>query len=133
MAKASASPWGTHSDLPHRCRQGCNFSLTERQIPPRDIFSQELSHLNGPNFLGGSTSCCSYVTLSSGTSEVTSCASVSERIHSSSSNCFKVGSFSIFHNINCVLSRKRHSSSESPVAHLIVIRQWAQEHSLATV
>ena len=33
------------------------------------------------------------MTLSSGTSAVTSCASVSERIHSSSSNCFEVGSF----------------------------------------
>ena len=36
------------------------------------------------------------MTLSSGTSVVTSCASVSERIHSSSSNCFVVGSFSVF-------------------------------------
>ena len=79
-----------NSDLPHRSRQGCNFSLTESRKPSRDVLSQELSHLNG------STSCCSYVTLSSGTSAVTSCASVSERIHSSSSNCFEVGSFSFF-------------------------------------
>ena len=43
---------GTHSDLPHRGRQGCNFSLTERQKPPRDTFPQELLHLDGPNFLG---------------------------------------------------------------------------------
>ena len=49
---------------------------------------------------------------------MTSCASVNERIHSVSSNCFEVGS--IFRNISCVLSRKRHSSGKSPVAHLIV-------------
>ena len=49
---------------------------------------------------------------------MTSCASVSERIHSSSSNCFEVGSF--FKHIFCVLSRKRHSSGKSPVAHLFV-------------
>ena len=48
------------------------------------------------------------------------CASVSERIHSSSSNCFEVGSFSVFKNIDCLLSRNRHFSSKSPVAHLIV-------------
>ena len=47
----------------------------------------------GRTFLG-STSCWSYVTLSSGMSVVTSCASVNERIHSSS-NCFVVGSFSL--------------------------------------
>ena len=55
------------------------------------------------------------MTLSSGTSVVTSCASVSERIHSPSSNCFEVGSFSFFRNISCV-----HSSGRSPMAHLIV-------------
>ena len=33
------------------------------------------------------------MTLSSWTSTVISCASVNERIHSSSSNCFEVGSF----------------------------------------
>ena len=49
MAKASAP--GV-PNLPHRCREGCNFSLTERQKSPRDVFPQELSHLNGPNFLG---------------------------------------------------------------------------------
>ena len=40
--------------------------------------------------------------------------------HSSSSNCFEVGSFSFFQNINRVLSRKWHSSGKSPVAQLIV-------------
>ena len=43
--------WGTHSDLPHRSRPGCNFSFTERQQTPRHVFPQELSHLNGTNFL----------------------------------------------------------------------------------
>ena len=43
--------------------------------------------------------------LSSGTSAVTPCASVSERIHSSSSNCFEVGSFSFFKKTSCVLRR----------------------------
>ena len=99
--------WGTNSDLPHRSRQGCNFSLTECHESPRDVFPQELSDLNGPNFL---TSCLSYVTLSSGTSVETSCASVSERIHSSSSNCFLVASFSFFKNFSYVLSRKRQVS-----------------------
>ena len=44
--------WGTHSDLPYRARQGCNFSLAERQKPPRDVFPQELSYLSGPNSFG---------------------------------------------------------------------------------
>ena len=48
-ANASAPPGGTHSDLPHRSRQGCNFSLAEHQKSPRDILLQELYHLNGPN------------------------------------------------------------------------------------
>ena len=69
------------------------------------VFPQELFHL---------------VTLSSGMSVVTSCASASERTHSSSSNCFDVGSFSFFKNISCEVSRKRHSSGKSPVAHSIV-------------
>ena len=68
----------------------------------------------------GSTSCCSHVMLSCGAPVVTSCASVNERNQSSSSNCFEVGSFSFFKNINCVLSKKRHSSGKSPAAHLIV-------------
>ena len=49
-----------------------------------------------------------------------SCASVSDRIHSPSSNCFEVSSFSFFKNMSCVLRRNRHSSSKSPVAHFIV-------------
>ena len=61
-----------------------------------------------------------YVTPSSGMSGVTSCASVSDRIHSSSSNCIVVGSFSSLKDISCVSSTKRHSSEKSPVAHLIV-------------
>ena len=43
--------WGTHSDLPRRSRQGCNFSLTERQKPPHDTFPRELTHLNGVDLL----------------------------------------------------------------------------------
>ena len=49
-----------------------------------------------------------------------SCASINQRIHSSSSNCFEVGSFAFFKNMGCVLRRNRHSSSKSPVAHLTV-------------
>ena len=44
--------WCTNSDPPHRSRGGCNLSFTECQELPRDVFPQELSHLNGPNFLG---------------------------------------------------------------------------------
>ena len=44
--------WGTHSDLPHRCRERCHFSLADGQKSPRDAFPQELSHLDVPNFLG---------------------------------------------------------------------------------
>ena len=47
-----SATWSAHSDLPHRCRAGCNSSLTECQKSPRDVFLQELSHLNGPNFFG---------------------------------------------------------------------------------
>ena len=42
-----SATWSTNSDLPHRSRQGCNFSLTEG----RETFPQELSHLNEPKFL----------------------------------------------------------------------------------
>ena len=88
-----SAAWGTHSDLPHRCRQGCNFSSLSAKSRRETYFRKNSSHLNGPNFFWESISCCSYVTVSSGTSAVTSCASVSERIHSSSWNWFEVGSF----------------------------------------
>ena len=39
MAKGLNATWSTHSDLPHRSRQGCNFSLTECQESPQDVFS----------------------------------------------------------------------------------------------
>ena len=110
-----SATWSANSDPPHRCREGGDLPFTKGQESPRDVFRQELSHPNGPNFLRGSTSCWSYVTLSSGMSVVASCASTNERIHSSSSNCFEVGSFSFFRNINCVMSRKRHSSARAPV------------------
>ena len=52
MAKASAPP-GVLTPI---CRievvKACNFSLTACQESPRDVFPQELSHMNGPNFLG---------------------------------------------------------------------------------
>ena len=95
---------GSNSELP--------FTFTEREEPPRDVFPQEFGHLDGPDW--------SYMTLSSGTSAVISCASVIERIHSSSSNCFKVGSYSFFKNMTCLLRRNRHFSGKSPVAHFIV-------------
>ena len=86
-----STTWGTHSDLPHRSRQGCNFSSLSARSRRETYFRKNSPIWMGRTFLG-STSCCSYVTLSSGTSVVTSCASVNERIHSSSSNCFEVGS-----------------------------------------
>ena len=49
-----------------------------------------------------------------------SCASVNDRIHSSSSNCFEVGPFSCFKNMSCVSRKNRHSSCKSPVGHLTV-------------
>ena len=143
-----SATWGANPDLPHRGREGGDLSFTEGQESPRHVFPQELSHLNG-TFLG-STSCWSYVTL---VSVVTTCASASERIPSSSSNSIEIGSFSFFRNISCVLSWKRHSSGKSPVAHLVVRtssllwpapanetwrpsalanHQWKQERSLAT-
>ena len=42
-----------NSELPQCCREGRQFSFVERQKSPRDTLSKELSHLNGPNFLGG--------------------------------------------------------------------------------
>ena len=53
MEDGQGAAWSGHSDLPHRCREGCNFSLTECQQSPRDVFLQELSHLNGSNFFFG--------------------------------------------------------------------------------
>ena len=88
---------------------------------------------------------------------MTSCASASERIHSSSSNCFEVGSFSFFGNNSCVfieqeaalfrhvacspLDRENIKTPEqpSPLTQLLrvqvfpVVCQYDKEHSLATV
>ena len=44
--------------------------------------------------------------MSAGTSVETSCASISDRIHPSSSKCREVGSFSFFRNISCVLEQE---------------------------
>ena len=85
MAKASAPPGETHSDLSHRSRQGCCFSLTERQKSPRDVFPQEPFHLNGPYFLGSQRLAGHARRCLFGLSAVASCASVNGRIHSSSS------------------------------------------------
>ena len=52
MAKGLSATVGSNSALPHRCREGCNFSFTERLKSPRDALPQELAHLDGPNFLG---------------------------------------------------------------------------------
>ena len=111
----------------------CRIEVVKAGISPslsaksrrETYFRKNFSTRTGRTFLGP-TSCCSYLTLSSGTSAVTSCASVSELIHSSSSNCFEAGSCSFFKNINCVLSRKRHSSSKSPVTDLIVSMSSSQ-------
>ena len=48
-----SATWSAHSDRPHQSGEGCDLSLTEGQESPRHAFPQELSHLNGPNFLGG--------------------------------------------------------------------------------
>ena len=68
-----------NSDLPHRSRQGCNFSLTERQKSPRDILPQKLTNLNGTNFLGVDLFLLVRDTVSWDVS-----------LESSSSNCFEV-------------------------------------------
>ena len=78
-----------NSELPHCCREGCNFTFTECKESSRDVFQQE-----NPIWMGrtveSSTACWSHVTLSSGTSAVISCPSVNGRIHASSSNNFVV-------------------------------------------
>ena len=51
---------------------------------------------------------------------MSSCASVNDRIHWSSSNNFVVGSFSFFRNMSSVLRKIRQSSDKSAVAHLFV-------------
>ena len=43
---------GPDSELPLRCREGCDFSFAERQKSSQDTLPLELSHLNGPNFFG---------------------------------------------------------------------------------
>ena len=40
-----------YSDLPHRSRQGCNFSFAER-LEPCETYFQEFTHLYETNFLG---------------------------------------------------------------------------------
>ena len=51
---------------------------------------------------------------------VISCASVRDRIHSSSSNIFVVGSSSFFRKMSCISDRSQHSSERSLVIHLNV-------------
>ena len=70
-------------------RAAISSSLSARSR--RETYFRRNSPIRVDRTFIGSTSCWSYVTLSSGMSVVTSCASVSERIHSSSSNCFVVG------------------------------------------
>ena len=41
---------GSNSELPHCCRESCDFTLTEREELPRDVVPQEFVHLNGPDF-----------------------------------------------------------------------------------
>ena len=44
MARASSPPLGINSELPHRCRERCDFC--------RDTYFRKNSpHSNGPNFL----------------------------------------------------------------------------------
>ena len=49
MAKASASP-GVPTPI---CRIEVVRSAISPSLRPRDVFPQELSHLNGPNFFWG--------------------------------------------------------------------------------
>ena len=40
---------GSNSELSHCCREISNFTFTEREEPPRDVFPQEFAHLVGPD------------------------------------------------------------------------------------
>ena len=40
---------GADSEMPHRCRESCDFSVAERQKLSGDILPQEFSQLKGPN------------------------------------------------------------------------------------
>ena len=51
---------GSNSELPHCCRESCNFTFTEREEPPRDVFQQEFAIRMGRTFFG-SIACWSYV------------------------------------------------------------------------
>ena len=88
--------WGLSlGPLPPRtaCRRHRRISPTARD-PRRNNATPLYFRKNSPILMGrtffGSTACWSHRTLSSGTSAVISCASVNERIHSSSSNCFEL-------------------------------------------
>ena len=50
VGESLSAALGANSELPHRCRESCNFSFAEREEPPRDTLLQEFSHSNGPNF-----------------------------------------------------------------------------------
>ena len=85
---------GSNSELSQCCRESCDFTFAERKEPSRDIFSQEFSHFNGPDHLRIDS-----LLVIHGTVLQNIGASVNERIHSSSSNSFVVGSFSFFKNM----------------------------------
>ena len=106
--------------------------LTKCQNSSRNVFPQELSQLNGQNFLGVNV----LLVIRDDVFWVSVAASVNERIHSSSSNCFVVGSFFSSRTSGVYpgkgassgwLSRRRRWHLGVPA-----VRQWAQEHSLAT-
>ena len=104
MAKASAPPWEpTPSCRITVVRAAISPSLIarSRRETSAGILPLEWAELFSGQPLAGQISC----------------ASVHERIHSSSSNFFEVGSFSFFKNMGCVL-RNRHYSGKSPLAHL---------------
>ena len=110
---------GSQHRLSHCFCEGCDFSLTDNWQSPGDVLSQEHSHLDGSKLSGVHFTLVLCVMRSSGISAAISCASVRDRIHSSSSNIIVVGSSSFFKNKSCLSSRNRHSSGISPVAHTI--------------
>ena len=89
MARASAPPWDPTPN--------CRIDVVRAAIPPslsaksrrETYFRKELLHLNGPNFLGVDLLLITHDAVFWDVGAVISCASVNDRIHSSSSNCFE--------------------------------------------
>ena len=50
IGESFSTALGSNSELSPSCRESCNFTFTEREQPPRDVFPQDFARLSEPDF-----------------------------------------------------------------------------------